>query len=430
MNIEIAPLDPQALREQARHVLTLNDRGRYTVPTHGLYPFQWNWDSCLTALGQQAFDEDRAWVEIETLVAHQWSDGMVPHIVFHQHDDGYFPGPQVWGTGRPTPTSGITQPPVLGLVLEQLWRRSERQDALRARCVALLRAADRWHAWFHRHRDPAGTGLVALLHPWESGRDNSCDFDAALAAVPVEGLQPYQRRDTQHVDPSQRPTMAEYDRFVSLVQTFRARGWDASVLHDISPFRVVDPGFNAILIRSDRALERLAGELGEPAIAQAAAHRAQRGAQALESLWSDRLGQYVCWDRCAGTLVDSASVGGLLPVLALEPGQPRLPALAAKIGQWLDAAPFGVCSHDPADPRFDPRRYWRGPSWLIVNYLLVHGLREAGQVALAERIRNVSLACIGRSGCSEYYHPMTGEALGGGTFTWTAAMVVEFLRPA
>ena len=65
MNIEIAPLDPQALREQARHVLTLNDRGHYTVPTHGLYPFQWNWDSCLTALGKKAFDEDGAWFEIE-----------------------------------------------------------------------------------------------------------------------------------------------------------------------------------------------------------------------------------------------------------------------------------------------------------------------------------------------------------------------------
>ena len=26
-----------------------------------------------------------------------------------------------------------------------------------------------------------------------------------------------------------------------------------------------------------------------------------------------------------------------------------------------------------------------------------------------------------------FVHPVTGEALGGGTFTWTAAMVIEFL---
>jgi hypothetical protein len=39
-----------------------------------------------------------------------------------------------------------------------------------------------------------------------------------------------------------------------------------------------------------------------------------------------------------------------------------------------------------------------------------------------------SLKCIEKSGCSEYYHPITGAALGGGTFTWTAAMVIEFLN--
>jgi hypothetical protein len=116
----IEPHD-RALFENAEKILRDNDRGTYTVPTKGLYPFQWNWDSCLTALGQRHFDEDRALVEIETLLAHQWPDGIVPHIVFHAADEGYFPGPSVWRTGRPTPTSGITQPPVLGFVLRRLF---------------------------------------------------------------------------------------------------------------------------------------------------------------------------------------------------------------------------------------------------------------------------------------------------------------------
>ncbi|MEN9887785.1 MAG: hypothetical protein RL758_2363, partial [Pseudomonadota bacterium] len=163
--------------QEANRILSINDKGHYTVPTQGLYPFQWNWDSCLTALGQQSLNNDRAWIEIETLVAHQWDDGMVPHIVFHEHDDGYFPGPDVWRTGRPTPTSGITQPPVMGLVLEQLWQRSPQDETTRQRCEKLIEAADRWHAWFYRCRDPQQTGLVALLHPWESGRDNSIDWD-------------------------------------------------------------------------------------------------------------------------------------------------------------------------------------------------------------------------------------------------------------
>ena len=39
-------------RQQAIEILRRNDRGGYTVPTAtGLYPAQWNWDSCFVALG-------------------------------------------------------------------------------------------------------------------------------------------------------------------------------------------------------------------------------------------------------------------------------------------------------------------------------------------------------------------------------------------
>lgn len=50
------------LEQAAIDILRENDRGHYTVPTMGLYPFQWNWDSCFTALGQSHFDLDRAWL--------------------------------------------------------------------------------------------------------------------------------------------------------------------------------------------------------------------------------------------------------------------------------------------------------------------------------------------------------------------------------
>jgi hypothetical protein len=38
-----------------------------------------------------------------------------------------------------------------------------------------------------------------------------------------------------------------------------------------------------------------------------------------------------------------------------------------------------------------------------------------------------SLALIAEGGFAEYYDPLTGEGLGGGRFTWTAAMVAELL---
>lgn len=415
------------LARDAIAILQENDRGTYTVPTRGLYPFQWNWDSCLTALGQRHFDEARALIEIETLLAHQWPDGMVPHIVFHLPDDGYFPGPEVWATGRPTPTSGITQPPVAGFALRRLWEGAANLDPARTR--ALLPKIAAWHRWFFEMRDPEGEGLVAILHPWEAGRDNSIDWDEPFERVPTEGIAPYTRRDTQHADPAHRPTKAQYDRYLWLVEHFRSLGWDNARLHDASPFRVVDPGFNAILIRSCADLAALANDLGEPAIAAENRGLAARALAALDTLWSDRHGQYLCRDRVTGALIDSASSGGLLPAFAAIPA-PRAAAIAATIEGLATRARYVVPSQDPADPRFDARRYWRGPVWLVVNYMIADGLAAAGETAAARRIADDSLALIRSSGFAEYYDPLTGDPLGGGSFTWTAAMVLEFLRQA
>ncbi len=417
--------DPD-LAAQAVAILRENDRGSYTVPTKGLYPFQWNWDSCLTALGQRHVDEARAWTEIETLFAHQWPDGMVPHIVFHERDDGYFPGPDVWATGRPVPTSGITQPPVAGFAVKRLWEGAADRAAAEDRARALVPKVAAWHRWFFACRDPGAEGLVAVLHPWEAGRDNAVDWDAPFEGVPTEGIAPYTRRDTQHADPAHRPTKAQYDRYLWLVERFRGLGWDNARLHDASPFKVVDPGFNAILIRSAADLAALAAALGMDAIAAENRGHAARGLAALEGLWSDAHGQYLCRDRATGGLIDSASSGGILPAFAPIPPA-RAAALAARVEALGGRARYLVPSQDPADPRFDPRRYWRGPVWLVVNYMIADGLMRAGQGAAAARITADSLDLIRASGFAEYYDPLDGAPLGGGRFTWTAAMVLEFL---
>ena len=87
MPLDRAPADRDA---QAQAILRANDRGGYTVPSARLYPFQWNWDSPLTAIGWGRFDLERAWREFEMLISGQWADGMIPHIIFHAPSDGYY----------------------------------------------------------------------------------------------------------------------------------------------------------------------------------------------------------------------------------------------------------------------------------------------------------------------------------------------------
>ena len=144
----------------------------------------------------------------------------------------------------------------------------------------------------------------------------------------------------------------------------------------------------------------------------------------MESLWSEEHGQYLCHDRVAGSLIDSASIGGLLAAFCAIP-----PARAAQIAATIDShdTRYRVASHPPQDARFDPKRYWRGPVWLVVNYMIADGLAQAGQGDAAARITASSLDLIRESGFAEYYDSISGEPLGGGRFTWTAAMVLEFL---
>lgn len=412
--------------QKAEAIMRKNDRGRYTVPTHGLYPFQWNWDSCLSSLGFSHFDMDRAFVELETLFASQWNDGMVPHIIFHEPDDGYFPNTDVWQTDQPVPTSGITQPPVAGFALCELYKRCTNKALFADRARALLVNVHKWHQWFANYRADA-SGLVAIVHPWESGRDNSVDWDRAFERVPTEGVKPFVRRDTSHANPDHRPTDEQYKRYIWLVEKFRSLDWDNREIAIQSPFQIVDPGFNAILIRSCFAAAELAGELGESEIQSASMTMASAMLSSMELLWSEEFGQYLCFDRVSNEPVNSPSIGGLLAVFAPVP-QARIHRVAQTIETIGKTTRYLVASHPSTEAEFDELRYWRGPVWLIVNYMIAQGLRAGGEDKIIHRIVTDSIDLIETSGFAEYYGPITGTPCGGDTFTWTAAMVIEFFN--
>ncbi|MEM8915566.1 MAG: hypothetical protein AAGC83_07000, partial [Pseudomonadota bacterium] len=173
---------PEELDADAIEILKGNDLGGFTIPTKGLYPYQFNWDSAFVALGFATFDRDRAWTELETLLDAQWSNGMVAHIVFRQNDPDYFPGPDVWRTPVDPPTSGHSQPPVVASVVRQIFEMGDRSADL-PRLKAIFPKLMAWHRWFHSARDPDGQGIIGITHPWESGRDNAPDWDSGMAAV-------------------------------------------------------------------------------------------------------------------------------------------------------------------------------------------------------------------------------------------------------
>jgi len=415
------PQRAESLTREAQRVLRSNDRGGYTVPTHGLYPYQWNWDAGVSALGWVHFDEPRAWQEFRWLLKGQWrdgaQDGLLPHIVFHQPTDSYFPGPEEWGLAHLSPpSSSISQPPLHATMLRWMWQRARDKTLAAERLRELLPAVARHHAWWYRTRDPQYTGLVMCVHPWETGRDNAPAWDAALARVP-RTARAYCRHDTDHVAGRQRPTQDFYDRVVTLMDFMREAHFDPAVIARACPFRVVDSAIVFILHRATMDLLALADALSITIDRAPLQHATARTEAAMPQLWSDALGMYANLDLVSGQLIEQPVHGGFLAWYAGIAASRQAATLAA----WLDEAPFGIPSTRVSAPTFDSQRYWRGPVWQHMNLLIEAGLREAGETLLADRIKASSMALFERAGFREYCDPLDGSGLGGAQFSWTAA---------
>jgi len=410
------------LSEQARTILQGNDRGGYTVPTHRLYPFQWNWDSAFVAMGWATFDEARGFTEVERLLEGQWDNGLVPQIVFHAPSDDYFPGPAVWGVDHKPPTSGITQPPVLASAVRHMLDHSQDRAAAEARVAAIYPRLLAYHRWWQLARDPYGSGLVSTLHPWETGMDNSPAWDAALARVPVTTTTPVQRRDLTHVDATMRPRAEEYQRFIHLVDLFRDVGWQAEKMLAESPFRVADIATNSILLRAERDLLVLAQRFGQAGETSEIAARIERMHSAIDGLWDTRLGLFHSLDLVADSPIRVATSAGLLPLYAGAADASRAAVMTATLQRWAGQVHYLVPSTAPDDSHFDALRYWRGPVWVVVNWMIAQGAADAGQSSLAANLRRGTLHMITNGGFGEYFDPRDGRGIGGQDFSWTAAI--------
>lgn len=477
-----------SLHIRAAHVLEGNWTGTSTVPSRGLYPHQWSWDSAFIAIGFRHLSPLRAQTELETLLDAQWADGRIPHIVFNPSVplDAYFPSPDFWssstagraaGAPRTVETSGLVQPPVHALAAWLVHRSDPGLSRARGFLSRVYPRLAAWHRYLLHRRDLGGGGLASVVHPWEQGMDNSPTWDGPLSRITPAPARSFRRADLAHGAPEDRPTDLDYGRYVRLAADYRdggygdhpcggfnagagrghsdgeacgyadgagacgyadgtgATGYAAGTGADGYPagtgaFAVEDPSFNALLIASEYALARIAQELGATGTARQA--RAERLTRALiDRLWDPAEGMFFCRDVRGGCLVPERSVSGLVPLLL-----PALPAdIATELVRTLRGPHFGlggvtrlVPSYDLLGEAFDPHRYWRGPAWFNTGWLLERGLRVHGERAEADALREALLKTADTSDFAEYVDPYTGEACGASQFGWTAALTLDLLH--
>tara|TARA_R110002126_G_scaffold13118_4_gene56932 strand:- start:79076 stop:80386 length:1311 start_codon:yes stop_codon:yes gene_type:complete len=418
---------------QAKNILKTNSRhDRYTVPSDRLYPYQWNWDSGFIALGWSKVAYERALCEIESLLEGQWKNGMVPHIVFHEYEEDYAPGPLDWQvpkelTHKSICTSGITQPPIIGSVLYRLYQGRDAQHDDKARFTELYQQIKSYHHWFMARRTKAPAHNLCLsLHPWESGMDNSPSWDSLIKTVPEENLAQFRRKDLKGDNDAERPHDADYAAYMSLVYHYRRIGYDAPDLLPQAHFRVFDLVLNSLLLRSARDMAHLSSALGgdDSAYWQAQSAALEVG---IQTLWSAEHEAFLNRDAITGELLAPVTNASFLPLYAKAATPNQAAALARMYREWRAIYPYGVATTDPRADEFEMQRYWRGPIWLNTNWMIAEGFAVYGYDDIAAEIKADSLALIRKHGFYEYFTPDGAKGLGAPSFSWSAALALYWL---
>jgi glycogen debranching enzyme len=430
-----ATADLQAAWRESLRTLLLNWRGMSTVPSRNLYPHQWSWDSAFISIGLARWHQARAQSELLTVFAGQWANGMLPHIVFNDSvpDAAYFPGPSFWQSppppaGPPLATSGITQPPIHAGAALELYRRApdaERAQQFLARIYPRMAAQ---LAYLKTARDIGGAGLLSVIHPWESGLDNSPAWDDPVAALPADAsyLVP-KRPDIELIDPRERPGGREYSLYVMLSEIYRESGYSDAYLRHDHPFVVEDPLFNACYIWALESMAEIAGVLSLDGRSYREDAAAARAALA-DRLWNPEQGIFQALDLRRDRLSPVVTIGGLAPLL--DPGlrSDQAGALRAMLSSDHFRLPdmrFGVPTNDLLAPTLDTRLYWRGPTWVSTNWLLWRGLLSHQFATEAELVRRGVLGAVMTAGPYEYFDPFDGTGRGSGAFSWTSALFMD-----
>jgi len=433
MSISTATLD--RVKTQAIAVLRANDLGFATKPAPELYPHQWNWDSAFIAMGLSHVDSPRAQVEIRSLLSGQWKDGMIPHIIFNREAVSYYPGPDFWDirlsedAPDTTLTSGITQPPVLAWSAYQIYINSQEKERVLQFLEAIYDHLAKSFRFFRMNRVVDDSGLVCIIHPWESGLDNAPIWDPALERIPAEPDTDVPRTDVTLIPDQERPTGLDYYRYMFLVSLFKKCDYSQVRILQECPFLIQPVMFNALLNRDLEAMIEIGEILGRND------HQIIDWYEQMNSNFDSRFldlatGLYQDYNCRTGTFINKYTFSGFTPIITGIPSSETLNGLVANITSsetYWPVAGFPISTVSLSSEDFDPVRYWRGPVWININWLIIQGLLRHGYMIQALRLMEKTIEIVHENGFFEYFHPVSGKGHGSDNFSWTASLIIDLI---
>lgn len=375
---------------------------QYTLPSPSSYPYQWLWDSCFHAIILSHYNAGDAKKELLSLVAKQFENGMIPHMIYWKPQNKKDFQLINWGKKD---TSSITQPPMLAYAVWEIYRKDQDINFLKSMYPSVYH----FYKYLLNERDPHEKHLIGVMNPDESGEDNSPRFDLALGLPPKQTL----KENTQ--------------RRFKLVKQNILCGFDAPFCMR-NFFWVKDVPFNSIMVENLRLLSQIAKKIGKKGDEIYFTEKADEIAKAMRELmledgifWSTygedykkiKVKTWAVFSPLFANVATKEEAKSLIKNYFLNPEEFNLP--------------YVLPTTSKSDPAFDPKGFWRGPVWIATNWIVFKGLKNYGFAAEAKYLLDSSLKLLEKSGFREQFNPLTGEGYGAKNFTWSG-LVVDMLE--
>ncbi len=443
----------EAIQDRSEAVLAHNRLHGVTVPNRDIFPKQFSWDTAIIAEGIATLDPYQAAHEIQTMLSSMWRNGMLPNEA-RISDEPDVSEKYIFRTAKHPQkpkgyqTSGIVQPPLLTAAALEVGKRLPTQDRIEF-YKSIFHPLKKHHQYLLNQRVVNDDGLVALMHPYESGMDNtppwretlfiaySAQHETAWGALKEQlgkfAISGYRHflGDLKEISIQERSD--NDDVITSFYQTRKISGYGydmAKIIEDPAIPLIEDVGFNAVLDAANSALVEISDDLFDPLfqididlrIKMARLHTAIETKLWHEDPQKPHESGYYSRDARTGQLILLPTIASLYP-LATDIAEDRQKHL---LGTLSDINKFNTKNPFPSVPidsdHFHPTAYWRGVAWPFPRYIIEKGLMRIDHIDLAQEI---GLRILGRSAekeKSEYENPLSGTPLGCRNFSPTAAL--------
>ncbi|MBR9675413.1 hypothetical protein GOV05_00200 [Candidatus Woesearchaeota archaeon] len=384
-----------ALRDDYLKILMSNQREvdgfRYTVPSSKVYPHQWLWDSCFHSIIYSSFEMfEKAKDEIRSLLENQWVSGMVPHMTYWQESKKHNID---WGTNKNT--SSITQPPMIAYAAERIYEETKDKGFV----IDVFEKLDKYYKWLHKER--SDDYVLSIIHPWESGEDDFVAWDNVL------GLN--------------NPTKEELrNHKIRLVKEFELTGFRSKRFIEKNVFNVKCVLFNCVYLRNLKSMKKLSGVVGKQK--KYYNDMVNKVSKAIKKqLYDENKELFISKYNGNKEIKDYLNSSVFLPLFAglLTKKQAKKLVndyLLRKDFFWSD---YPIPTISTNNPNFEAGRYWRGSTWMNINWFVYKGLTDYKLDKTRNLLRQISFSLVERNGFCEYYNSKEGIGIGPKDFCWS-----------